>query len=115
MSRQHMHYDPDYSAESASYSGEYQEEPPLPKNYAPHAYRQKLVAPSVNLGITAGQRLALAIVSLSLFVFILLVFLALAFKVDSSGTALYVFVCLFVLSLYSVVAILINLVFNRRD
>ena len=114
MSQPHMEFDSDYYAESVPYSSGYQEEIPPSKNYATYAYRQKLVAPSTDLHITAGQRLALAIVSLSFFVFILLVFLGLGFKVDNSGISLYVFVVLFVLVLYSVVALLINLVFNRR-
>ena len=104
MSQQHIQFDPDYSDESAPHS----------KHYASNTYRQKLAEPSVNLNVSAGQRLALAIVSLSIFAFIFLVWAGLGFAVSGSGVYLYVFVGLSIFVLYSIVAIIINFAFNRR-
>lgn len=114
MSQQHMQ-DSSFPGESSIYSGGYREETPLAQGYPAGVYGQKLaVGQPIDLTITAGQRLALAIVSLSFFVFIVLLFAALGFTSLASDSGRFISSGFGILTLYSVVAIFINVVFNRR-
>lgn len=75
-------------------------------------YGQKLVVPVISQSATAGQRLALAIVSLSLLVF--LIFGMIIFAAADNAPNWAVFPIVFIIFLFSVVATAINVVFNRR-
>ena len=117
MSQQHMQYDPEVSAEPTPYVSGYQEGSPRTQNYPASSYGQKLVIGHTGaLDISVGQRLALAIVSLAFFIVLVLFFVVVGIAINISEGNLGPFLgALFgVLSLYSVVAILINVVFNRR-
>jgi len=62
---------------------------------------------------TAGQRLALAIVSLVMF--LILIFGLVLIAVTSSAAGWVVLPILFILILYSALAASINIVFNRKS
>jgi len=66
---------------------------------------------SQRLGASAGQRLALAIVSLGMFVF--MTFGLVLIAVISHADAWVTFPIVFILTLFAVAAIIINVVFNR--
>ncbi len=92
---------------SFEYEGD-QTQNPFPE----HTYGQKLLTPgSASHTPTSGQRLALAIVSLSLFIF--LVFTMVIFATLANVPAWAVVPILFIFILFSVVAIIINVLFNR--
>ena len=78
-----------------------------------NAYGEKLSGQAVGSAPTAGQRLALAIVSLAMF-------MGLTFGLIVMAAALHaepwvVFPVLFILVLFSSVAAIINIVFNRKS
>ena len=86
MSQQHMDFNPTRNAEepTAAYTSGYQQEQgPYFDEYVVHSQGQKVAEQSRNTDATAGQRLALAIVSLSLFVFAFMVALIMAFVMPS--------------------------------
>jgi len=77
-----------------------------------HMYGQKIVGAVSGQAPTAGQRLALAIVSLSLLIFLIFGLILFA---AVSNTPNWAFVpILFIFVLFSAVATAINIVFNRR-
>ncbi len=96
--------------ESASYRAGY-EEVPHNQDEAFRWYGHKLSGQQVGQTPTAGQRLALAIVSLLLLMLMFLVMAAIVFHDDDSSV-----VAAFVLVFLAFVAatVVINLVFNRR-
>ncbi len=77
-----------------------------------YAYAQKLSAPVSSQTPTAGQRLALAIVSLSLLIVLIFGLTILAMAGHVADWA--VIPILFIILLFSAVAVVINVVFNRR-
>lgn len=77
-----------------------------------YLYGQKLAVPPVNQSASAGQRLALAIVSLSLLVFLIFGLSVIAATSNIPNWAVIPIV--FIIMLFSVVATIINIVFNRR-
>lgn len=114
MSQQHMQYDPGVSAEPTPYVSGYQEEAPHAQSYPASSYGQKLIIGHTGaLDISAGQRLTLAIISLAFFI-VLVLFFAVVGVATNASTGPLLGALFGVLSLYSVVAILINVVFNRR-
>ncbi len=110
MSQQELNYDglnrdkPGYS--SRVYEGE------GPHGYHSYRDRDKLSAPFIKTEITAGQRLALAIVSLGMFLFLTFGLVGIAVATHPDGWV--VFPIMFILVLFTVAAIIINVVFNRK-
>ena len=92
---------------SAGYEGEQTHNPS-----AYYQYGQKISAPVSGLLATPGQRLALAIVSLSLL--IVLIFGLITFAAVTGVPNWAVVPILFIIILFSAVATVINIVFNRR-
>lgn len=92
---------------SFAYEGERFEHTP---SYNVHA--QKLSVPIGSQAPTAGQRLALAIVSLSLIVFLIFGLITLAIATNVPTWA--VIPILFIITLFSAVTIVINIAFNHR-
>jgi hypothetical protein len=77
-----------------------------------HLYGQKITGMVNSQAPTAGQRLALAIVSLSLLIF--LIFGLVIFAAVSNVPNWAVVPIIFIFMLFSAVATAINIVFNRR-
>ena len=77
-----------------------------------HLYGQKLPGMASAQAPTAGQRLALAIVSLSLLVF--LIFGLVIFSAVDNAPNWAVIPVVFIIMLFSAVVAAINIVFNRR-
>ncbi len=112
MSQQHMEFDPGNRQGSASYSVRYEEVPH--DSYSSSSSRgQKLSWQDATMHPTAGQRLALAIVSLVLFV--ILIFGLVLISIASNAAAWVVLPILFILVLFSALAVIINIVFNRKS
>jgi hypothetical protein len=107
---QQMNFDEINRDESASYAAGY--EIPRNRDEAPGWFGQKLSGQEAGQAPTAGQRLALAIVSLLLLMLMFLAMAAITFVhvVDSSLAAAFVLIFL----AFFVATIVINLVFNRR-
>jgi hypothetical protein len=97
----------DQPRSSLGYEGEQTHNPS-----AYHLYGQKVLTPASGLAPTAGQRLALAIVSLSLLVFLIFGLTILAIAFHAANWAVIPIVFTFIL--FSVVITVINVVFNRR-
>jgi hypothetical protein len=112
MSQQQMEFDPGSGHSSASYAVEYEEVPHDSYSYS-NIRGQKLLWHDAVMHPTAGQRLALALVSLVMFVVLIfgLVGIVAASRVD----AWVVLPILFILILYSTLAVIINIVFNRKS
>ena len=112
MSQQHMEFEPGSGHGSASYSVGYEEVPH--NSYSSSSIRgQKLLWQDAVMHPTAGQRLALAIVSLVMF--LILIFGLVLIAVTTSADAWVVLPILFILILYSALAVIINIVFNRKS
>ena len=112
MSQQHMEFEPGSGHGSASYSVGYEELPH--DSYSSSSVRgQKLSWQDAIMHPTAGQRLALAIVSLVMFLILIFGFVLLA--ITSSAAGWVVLPILFILILYSALAVIINIVFNRNS
>ena len=88
-----------YEGESAHHSQSYKD-------------RDKLSAPLMRTELQAGQRLALAIASLVMF--LILTFGLVGIAVSTQADRFVVFPILFILVLFTVAAVIINIVFNRR-
>ena len=108
---QQMNFDEINRDEAASYAGGY-EEVPRHRDEAHGWFGQKLSGQEAGQAPTAGQRLALAIVSLLLLtlMFLAMAAIALVHVVDSSLAAAFVLIFL----AFFVATIVINLLFNRR-
>ena len=110
MSQQHMEFEPGSGHGSASYSVGYEEVPS--DNYTSSSVRgQKLLWKDAAMHATAGQRLALALVSLVLFM--ILIFGLVLIAVTSNADSWVVLPILFIFILYSALAACINIVFNQ--
>ena len=111
MSQQQMEFDPGSGHRSASYSVGYEE---VPHDSSSSSIRgQKLLWQDAVMHPTAGQRLALAIVSLVMFMIIIFGLVLIA--VASNARPWVVLPILFILILYSALAVIINIVFNRKS
>jgi hypothetical protein len=111
MSQQQMEFDPGNRHGSASYSVGYEKVPH--DSYSSSSSRgQKLSWQDTIMHPTAGQRLTLAIVSLVMF--LILVFGLVGISVATQAAPWVVLPILFILVLFSVVAVVINVVFNRK-
>ncbi len=112
MSQQQMEFDPGGGHRSASFSVGYEEVPH--DSYSSSSIRgQKLLWQDAVMHPTAGQRLALAIVSLVMFMIIIFGLVLIA--VASNARPWVVLPILFILILYSALAVIINIVFNRKS
>jgi hypothetical protein len=112
MSQQHMEFNPGSGQESASYSVGYEEA--SHNSYSSSSSRgHKLSWQDADMHATAGQRLALAIVSLAMFMVI--IFGLVLLSIASNAAAWVVVPILFIIVLYSALAIVINVVFNRKS
>ena len=112
MSQQQMGFEPGSGHGSASYSVGY-EEVPRDSSSSSSIRGQKLLWQDAVMHPTAGQRLALAIVSLVMF--LILIFGLVLIAVTSSAAGWVVLPILFILILYSALAASINIVFNRKS
>ena len=112
MSQQQMEFDPGSGHRSASYSVGY-EEVPHDNSSSSSSRGQKISWQDAIMRPTAGQRLALAIVSLVLFV--ILIFGLVGFSAATQADAWVVLPILFILVLFSALAVIINIVFNRKS
>ena len=110
MSQQELDYDGSNRDRPGFSSGVYEGE----GTHRYHSYRDrdKLSAPFMRTELTAGQRLALAIVSLGMF--LILTFGLVGIVVVSHPEGWVVLPILFILVLFTVVAVIINIVFNRK-
>jgi hypothetical protein len=112
MSQQHMDFEPGGGHGSASYSVGYQEVPH--ESYSSSSiHGQKLLWQDAVMHPTAGQRLALAIASLVMF--LILIFGLVLIAITSNAERWVVLPILFILILYSALAVIINIVFNRNS
>ena len=110
MSQQHMEFEPGSGHGPASYSVGYEEVPH--ENYTSSSLRgQKLLWHDAVMHPSAGQRLALALVSLV--IFMILIFGLVLIAVASNAASWVVLPILFILVLYSALAACINIVFNQ--
>jgi hypothetical protein len=112
MTQQHMEFEPGSGHGSTSYSVGYEEVPH--DSYSSSSLRgQKLLWQDTLIHPTASQRLALAIVSLV--IFLILIFGLVLIAANSNTAGWVVLPILFILTLYSTLAVIINIVFNRRS
>ncbi len=108
---QQMEFNPASHHGSASYSVGYEE---VPHDSSSSSSRgQKLSWQDTTIHATAGQRLALAIVSLVMFMIIIFGLVLLA--TVSNAAPWVVIPILFIIVLYSTLAVVINIVFNRKS
>src|SRR5712691_10331630 len=106
MSQQEMHYgEISRDRPGASYSG--YEGVPLSGTYG-----EKLSGPAVGKAATAGQRLALAIVSLAMLM--AMTFGLIGILVATQAPPWVVLPVLFILVLFASAAVIINIVFNHK-
>lgn len=106
MSQQEMEYDEMNRARADSSYGRYE------GTHHIGLYGEKLSPPALKASPTAGQRLALAIVSLLM---LLILILGLAGIAAASQASTWVIIpILFIYVLFSAVALIINVIFNRR-
>ena len=75
-------------------------------------YGEKLAVSAVSSAPTAGQRLALAIVSLGMLIAVIFGLIAIAAATNAS--AWVIIPVLFIITLFAVAAVIINIVFNRK-
>src|SRR5215471_20671423 len=109
--QQQMEFEPGSGHGSASYTIGDEEVPHT--SYSSSSTRgQKLVWQDAIMHPTAGQRLALAIVSLVMF--LILIFGLVLLAITSNAAGWVVLPILFILILYSALAVIINIVFNRK-
>lgn len=112
MSQQQMEFDPGMRHGSASYSVGY-EEVPHESYTSSNLHGQKLSWQDAKMHPTAGQRLTLAIVSLGMFLF--LTFGLVGISAATQAPAWVAVPILFILVLFSVLAGIINIAFNRKS
>ena len=112
MTQQQMEFEPGSGHGSTSYSVGYEEVPR--DGYSSSSIRgQKLLWQDAAIHPTAGQRLALA--SVSLVLFMILIFVLVLIVLASNAASWVVLPILFILVLYSTLAVIINIVFNRKS
>ena len=107
MSQQEMDYSEMNRDRSAPAYGRYEGTP------RSNMYGEKLSAHAISTAATAGQRLALAIVSLGMLM--ALIFGLIAFAAASNAPNWAVIPILFIIVLFSAVAVIINIVFNHKS
>ncbi len=73
----------------------------------------KLSVPAMGSSLTAGQRLILAIASLVMFMILTFGLVGIAVATQAPGWV--VFPILFILVLFTIVSVMINIVFNRKS
>ena len=112
MPQQQMEFDPGSGHRSASYSVGY-EEVPHHSYSSSSSHGQKLSWQDAIMHPTAGQRLTLAIVSLVMFM--ILTFGLVGISVATQAAAWVVLPILFILILFSALAVIVNIVFNRKS
>jgi fatty acid desaturase len=81
-------------------------------HYHTYGDRDKLSAPLMRTELTAGQRLALAIVSLAMMMIMTFGLVGIAVATNAAGWV--VLPILFILALFATAAVIINIVFNRK-
>lgn len=110
MSQQELGYHGLTNDQPGLSSGTYKSE----GTYHSHLYadRDKLSVPPMRAELTAGQRLVLAIVSLVMF--LILTFGLIGIAVATHVPSWAVFPILFILVLFTALAITLNIVFNRK-
>ena len=115
MSQQHMDFDEIKGDESASYATGY-EETPHNDIFSSGAFGQKLSGQDTNRTPTAGQRLALAIVSFVLLFLLIFAIIALVLFGNLSPTIASNFAPVIAFISFGFIALLIvvNVLFNRR-
>ncbi|HEY6408904.1 MAG TPA: hypothetical protein VIY29_15700 [Ktedonobacteraceae bacterium] len=115
MSQQHMDFDETDRKESASYTTGYEEIPHY-GTYSSGSIGQKLSGQDAGGTPTAGQRLALAIVSLVLLFLLIFAIMALALFGNLSPDIVSNFSPIIVFTSLGFIAVLIvvNVLFNRR-
>lgn len=124
MSQQHMQFEEGQGERpGASYTG-YEAVPPY-NNYSTHPYGQKLSAPETSRMPTSAQRLALAIVSIVLWIALFLIIAAIMGSYQPNivttpgggyvvgSTMLDPFLTIG-FAVFSVMVIIINVLFNRK-
>jgi hypothetical protein len=109
MSQKQMEFEPGSGHGSASYSVGY-EEVPSHSYSSSSIHGQKLLKHDAVMHPTAGQRLALAIVSLVMFM--ILIFGLVLIAIATNAANWVVMPILFILILYSALAAIINIVFH---
>ena len=112
MSQQQMEFDPGMRHGSASYSVGY-EEVPHESYTSSNLHGQKLSRQDAIMHPTAGQRLTLAIVSLVMFM--ILIFGLVGISAATQAPAWVAVPILFILVLFSFLAGIINIAFNRKS
>ncbi|HEX6484985.1 MAG TPA: hypothetical protein VF043_39570 [Ktedonobacteraceae bacterium] len=115
MSQQQVNFDPDHRGEPPLYTTGYQD-PAHDSDYSSHFSGQKLSGRDAVLQPTAGQRLALAIVSLLiLFIFFVALLVVLSTGALAPNIAQDFAPALGFISLGLVAAVIVvNVVFNRK-
>ena len=112
MTQQQMEFEPGSGHGSTSYSVGYEEVPH--DSYSSSSIRgQKLLWQDAAMHPTAGQRLALAIVSLVLFM--ILIFGLVLIVLASNAASWVVLPILFILLLYTILAAIINVGINAKS
>ena len=107
MSQQEMNYSEMNHDRSGPAYGRYEG---APRN---NMYGEKLSTHAISTAATAGQRLALAIVSLAMLM--ALIFGLIAFAAAANAPNWAVIPILFIIILFSAVAVIINIVFNHKS
>lgn len=107
MSQQEMDYSEMNRDRSAPAYGRYEGTP------RSNMYGEKLSAHAISTAATAGQRLALAIVSLAMLM--VLIFGLTVFAAAANAPNWAVIPILFIIILFSAVAVIINIVFNIKS
>ena len=106
MSQQEMNYSELNHDKSGPAYGQYE------GTRRSNMYGEKLAPPAIGSAPTAGQRLALAIVSLAMLIAVIFGLIAVAIATEVPDWA--VIPILFVIALFAAVAVIINIVFNRH-
>jgi hypothetical protein len=107
MSQQEMDYSELNRDRSAPAYGRYEGAP------RSNMYGEKLSAQAISTAATAGQRLALAIVSLAMLM--LTIFGLIGVAVATNAPSWAIFPIILIIVLFSAVAVIINIVFNRKS
>ncbi len=108
MSQQDMNYSELNHDRSGTAYGQYEGTGTRRSNM----YGEKLASPAAGSAPTAGQRLALAIVSLGMLIAVIFGLIAIAIATQVPNWA--IIPILFIITLFAVVAAIINVVFNRH-
>lgn len=108
MSQQEMNYSEVNHDRSGPAYGQYEGT----GTHRSNMYGEKLALPVAGSAPTAGQRLALAIVSLAMLIAVIFGLIAIAIATQVPNWA--IIPILFIIVLFAAVAVIINIVFNRH-